>query len=160
MKKAISEKEFNDLVKIKGRTIEIQTKGLFDFVDITQQVKDFIKKSKIKNGLINIQILHTSAALIVNENEPFLIEDFKKNLEKTAPQETEHQHDDLSKRTVNVCPDECINGHSHCKAIHLLVNATLNLIGGELQLGQWQRIFIVELDRAKERKVQLQILGV
>lgn len=64
------------------------------------------------------------------------------------------------KRTVNVCPKECINGHAHCKAIHLLVNIALNLVNGEMQLGQWQRVFLVELDRTRERKVQIQILGI
>lgn len=147
-------------MKVLNKTIELQTKGLFDFIDITNQVKDFIKESQIKDGLVNIQILHTTVALIVNENEPLLIEDFRNNLEKTAPQNIEHQHDDLNKRTVNVCPDECINGHSHCKAIHLLMNVTLNLINGELQLGQWQRVLVVELDRPKKRKVQIQVLGI
>jgi len=146
-------------MKTFNKIIEFQTKGLFDFIDITDNVKKIIQESQIKNGIVNVQILHTSAGLIVNENEPLLIEDFKNNLEKTAPRNFQHQHDDLSKRAVNLCPEECINGHSHCKAIHLLVSATLNLIDGELQLGQWQRVFLVELDRARERRVQIQIIG-
>ncbi|MCJ7786932.1 secondary thiamine-phosphate synthase enzyme YjbQ [Patescibacteria group bacterium] len=147
-------------MKVLNKTIEIQTKGLFDFIDITDKVKDFIKESQIKNGLVNIQILHTSAGLIVNENEPLLINDFKKNLEMFAPKTSHYQHDNFSKRTVNLCKNECINGHSHCKAIRLLVNTTLNLIEKEIQLGRWQRIFIVELDRSRKRKAQIQILGI
>jgi len=147
-------------MKVFNKTIEIQTKNLFDFIDITDKVKDFIKESQIKNGLVNIQILHTSAALIVNENEPLLIKDFKENLEMLAPKTSNYRHDDLSRRTVNLCKDECINGHSHCKAIHLSVNATLNLIKKEIQLGQWQRIFIVELDKPRKRKAQVQVLGI
>ena len=146
-------------MKVANKTIEFQTKEQFDFIDFTEQVKNFVKESQIKDGLVNIQILHTSSSLIINENEPLLIEDFKNNLRKTAPQDLNYQHDDLTKRTVNVCPSECINGHSHCQAIHLLVSATLNLISEELQLGQWQRIFFVELDRPRKRKVQIQILG-
>lgn len=147
-------------MKIFNKTFEFQTKDLFDFIDITDEVKNFVKESKIQNGLVNIQILHTSAALIVNENEPLLIEDFKDNLEMIAPKKIKYRHDDFKKRTVNLCPEECINGHSHCKAIHLLVNVTLNLIKGEIQLGKWQRVFIVELDRAKKREIQVQVLGV
>ena len=146
-------------MKIFNKTIAVKSKGLFDFIDITEKIKEFVSESQIKNGLINIQILHTSAALIVNENEPLLIEDFKKNLEEIAPKDSKYQHDNLKKRTVNICPKECINGHSHCKAIHLLVNATLNLMNNELQLGEWQRIFIAELDRPRERKIQVQIMG-
>jgi len=147
-------------MKLFNRTVKFQTKGLFDFIDITDEVKGLIKESQIKNGLVNIQILHTSAGLVVNENEPLLINDFKDNLERTASQNLKYQHDDLSKRKVNLCPDECVNGHSHCKAIYLLTNATLNLIKGDIQLGQWQRILMVELDRARKRKVQVQVLGI
>jgi len=146
-------------MKITNKTIEFQTKEALEFIDFTDKIEEFVKESQIKDGLVNIQILHTSAALIVNENEPLLLEDFKENLKKTAPKDLVYQHNDLTKRTVNVCPDECLNGHSHCRAIHLLVSATLNLIDGKLQLGQWQRIFLIELDRSRERKVQIQIIG-
>ena len=146
-------------MEVLNKTIELETKELFDFIDITDKVKDFVKESQIKNGLVNVQILHTTVALLLNENEPLLTEDFKENLEKIAPQTIKYQHDDLTKRTVNVVPNECINGHSHCKAIHLSVSITLNLVGQELQLGQWQRIFLIELDRKKKRKFQIQILG-
>ncbi|HNY97928.1 MAG TPA: YjbQ family protein, partial [Candidatus Pacearchaeota archaeon] len=62
-------------------------------------------------------------------------------------------------RTINVCDNECVNGHAHCKAIHFLANVTLNLKNGKLQLGQWQRVFLVELDHSRDRLVQVQILG-
>lgn len=146
-------------MKIINKTIEFKTKDIFDFIDITDKAKDFIKESQIKDGVINIQILHTSAGIIVNENEPLLLEDFKKHIENSAPRTLEYNHDNLSKRTVNVCENECINGHSHCKAIHFLVNTTLNVLNNELQLGQWQRVFLVELDRSRDRKIQMQLLG-
>ena len=146
-------------MKTAHKIIERQTKGEFDFIDITDEVKFFLKETDIKNGLVNVQILHTSSALMVNESEPLPLEDIKRNLENCAPRSLKYQHDDLSKRTVNLCPKECINGHAHCKAVHLLVSATLNLIGGRLQLGQWQRIFLIELDQARPRKVQIQIIG-
>jgi len=146
-------------MKTVNKTIEFQTKKGLDFIDFTDKVRNFVKESGIREGIVNIQILHTSAGLIVNENEPLLIEDIKNNLRQTASETSRYQHDDLKKRTVNVCPQECINGQAHCKAIHLLVSATLNLIKGELQLGIWQRIFLVELDRPRLRKIQIQILG-
>ncbi|PIU46817.1 secondary thiamine-phosphate synthase enzyme [bacterium (Candidatus Gribaldobacteria) CG07_land_8_20_14_0_80_33_18] len=146
-------------MKIVNTTIELQTKGEFDFIDLTDKVKAFIKESQIKNGLVNIQTLHTTAVLIINENEPLLLEDFKRHLENLSPKTLKYNHDDFKKRTVNLCADECINGHSHCKAILLSVNVSLNLIKGEIQFGQWQRILLVELDRTRKRKIQIQILG-
>lgn len=142
-----------------NKILSYKTKKLFDFIDITEDVKAFLKEVNIKEGLINIQILHTSSALIVNENEPLLLKDIKETLNRQAPEFSDYHHDDFDKRTVNLCEDECKNGHSHCKAIQLLVNATLNLINGELQLGQWQKIMLVELDQARPRKVQIQIMG-
>lgn len=136
-----------------------KTKELFDFIDLTDQIKDFLAGTGIKNGLVNIQCLHTSAALIVNELEPLLLEDIKANLQRTAPDNINYNHDDFDRRTVNMCPGECVNGHAHCKAIHLLPSVTLNFKEGQLQLGQWQRVILVELDRARPRTVQVQIIG-
>ena len=146
-------------MKIENTKINIQTKGEYDFNDITDQISDFVKQSGIKNGLVNIQTFHTTAPLIVNENEPLLIEDLKKNLEKIASKKDTYDHDDFKVRTVNMCKGECANGHSHCKAIYLLANVTLNLINEKVQLGKWQRVFLVELDRKRERKVQMQVMG-
>jgi len=146
-------------MKIASKTIEFQTKGEFDFIDLTEEGEKFLQKSQIKNGLVNFQTLHTTCPLFLNENEPLLLEDFKNHLEKLSPKNLEYNHNDFTQRTVNVCQDECKNGHSHCQALHLPSNLTLNIIDGKLQLGQWQRIFLVELDKPKLRKVQIQILG-
>ncbi len=142
-----------------NKTIEFKTEKELEFKDLTEEISIFVKESGIKEGLVNIQSLHTSAAMIVNENEPLLIEDFKDNLRKTALTDKGYRHDDFTKRTVNLCKNECINGHSHCMAIHLLPSVTLNVINGDIQLGKWQRIFFVELDSSRERKVQVQIIG-
>ena len=107
-------------MKTAYKTFPHQTKKLYDFIDITDEILDFIQESKIQNGLVNVQIMHTSVALIVNEHEPLLFEDIQRNLEATASSKAEYRHDDFSVRTVNLCDDECKNGHSHCQAIHLL----------------------------------------
>jgi len=146
-------------MKTKNKIIEIKTKEQSDIVNLTDEIKSFVKESNIKNGLINIQSLHTTAAIFVQENEPLLLKDIKKYLERIVPQSINYSHDDFGQRTVNVCGDECRNGHSHCKAISLPTTVTLNLIDGEVQLGKWQKILFIELDRARERKVQVQIIG-
>ncbi len=139
--------------------LSFQTKELFDFIDLTDQIKEFLAGTSIKNGLVNVQCLHTSAALMINENEPLLLEDIKLNLNNIAPKDGNYNHDDFDRRTVNMCPDECVNGHSHCKAIHLPASITLNFKENKLQLGQWQRIFLVELDHARPRTIQVQVIG-
>lgn len=147
-------------MKISNTKITLQTKKEYDLIDLTDQIINFVKESKIKNGLVNIQTLHTTATLILNENEPLLWKDFQRHLEKLSPKTLEYQHDNFKIRTVNLCSDECANGHSHCKAILLSPTLTLNLINNKLQLGQWQRIIFIELDRSRKREIQIQIIGV
>ncbi len=146
-------------MKTLNKTFSKQTKGLFDFIDITEEVRLFVEESGISNGLVNIQTMHTTAMIIMNENEPLLLEDIKKNLQKTAPMDIEYSHDNFNVRTVNMCDDECANGHSHCKAIYLTPNVTVNLVNGKIQLGQWQNIIFAELDRSRPRKYQVQVIG-
>ncbi len=139
--------------------ISVNTREYLDIQDLTDQITQEVLKSKIKDGLVNVQTLHTTTAIILNENEPLLLKDFKNNLEKIAPKDIPYQHDDFSQRTVNMCNDECQNGHSHCKAIHLPSSICLNLIDSKLQLGTWQRILFIELDKPRSRKIQIQIVG-
>ncbi len=146
-------------MKTNNKTISKKTKSLFDIIDVTDEVVSFIENSDIRNGLVNIQTMHTTAMLILNENEPLLLEDIKNNLSRIAPSDVNYRHDNFDIRTVNMCDNECVNGHSHCKAIYLSPNITLNLIEGKIQFGQWQKILFIELDRSKERKFQIQVIG-
>ncbi len=144
---------------VKNKTIEINSKEYMEFVDITDKVKDFLEEIKPKDGLVNIQSLHTTATVFMNENEPLLLEDIKKNLSKLASPDADYDHDNFEVRTVNMCDDECANGHSHCKALYLPSHVTINMIEGKLQLGTWQRILFVELDRERKRKIQIQVIS-
>ncbi len=144
---------------VKNSTISFDTKGDLEIRDITAIVRETVKKSGVKNGIANIQSLHTTASVLVNENEPLLLEDIKEHLKEISPREREYNHNDFQKRTVNMCEDEKPNAHSHCRALHLPTSICLNIIDGQLQLGTWQRILFVELDRAKKRNIQIQIIG-
>ncbi len=146
-------------MKTAHTTFSYQTKESLEIIDLTDQVLEFIGKSGIKNGLVNVQTLHTTTGLFLNENEPLFWQDLKKHIEEVASREKEYGHDNFDIRTVNVCDGECANGHAHCKAVHFSGNVTLNLIDGKLQLGTWQRILFIELDQARPRKVQVLVLG-
>lgn len=147
-------------MKIANHIINLTTSATLDFIDVTEKIQKIIKKTGIQNGVINIQSLHTTMAVIVNEAEPLLIEDMKKLLERLAPRTYQYLHDNFEIRTVNICKGECANGHSHNKALHLPTSTMMNIIKNELQLGQWQRVFAVELDRSRPRRIALQIMGV
>lgn len=144
---------------IINRIIKLKTSTTLDFIDITDKIQEIIKNSNVKNGVINVQSLHTTMAIIINEAEPLLISDMKKTLDRIVPRDIEYKHDDFSIRTVNMCDDECRNGHSHCKALFLSTSQILNITESNIQLGKWQRIFAIELDRSRDRQIALQIIG-
>lgn len=146
-------------MKITNHIINLRTAATLDFIDITEKVREKIKEAGVTNGVINIQSLHTTMAVIVNEAEPLLISDMKELLEKLAPRTYKYAHDNFEIRTVNMCDGECANGHAHNKAIHLPTSAMMNITGSDLQLGQWQRVFAIELDRSRPRQIALQIMG-
>lgn len=139
--------------------IELCTTQCLEFIDLTDRVAEVVRDSGVRHGMVNIQTKHTTAAIVVGEHEPLLLEDLRKVLEKLAPCTAAYRHDDFTVRTVNLCPDEEKNGHSHCKALFLRTSETLNVVDGRMELGQWQRIFLIELDGAKLRRVSAMVLG-
>lgn len=146
-------------MRIANHIIKLTTSAALDFIDITEKVQKKIKASKIKNGVINIQSLHTTMAIIVNEAEPLLIEDMKVLLERLAPRTYKYLHDNFKIRTVNMSANEPVNGHSHNKALHLPTSTMLNVTDSSLQLGTWQRVFAIELCSSRPRRIALQIIG-
>jgi secondary thiamine-phosphate synthase enzyme len=147
------------IMKIKKLKIKLKTEKQSAIRDLTSVIEEFVQKSKILNGLINIQSLHTTAAVFVNEKESGLLKDMIHHLEEIVPRKNKCVHDDFAIRTENLCEDECANGHSHLKAIHLPTSITLNIINGKIQFGRWQRILFIELDRSRDREISLLAIG-
>jgi secondary thiamine-phosphate synthase enzyme len=149
----------NRSLEVCHRTLHIHTDEASQFIDLTAAVRQFVSDSGMMHGLINVQTRHTTTAIIINEHEPLLLEDLKKSLERLAPSTVSYRHDDFDIRTENLTPNERPNGHAHCKALFLRSSETLNIINGNLDLGRWQRVFLIELDGARPRTVSLSILG-
>ena len=110
-------------------------------------------------GFVNVQSLHTTTSIVVNEHEPQLLTDFAAVLERAAPPGASYRHDDVRLRTVNLIAGERINGHSHCQALLLASSVCLNIANGCLQLGRWQRVFLAELDGPQTRDLSVVIFG-
>ena len=140
-------------------SIRITTERPTEFIDLTERLEALVAASGVRFGLVNVQTLHTTTAIVVNEHEPLLLDDFVSLLEKAAPRHADYRHDDWFVRTVNLTADERSNGHGHCRALLLGASACLNVIDGQLQLGCWQRVFLAELDGPRERQVSVLVLG-
>jgi secondary thiamine-phosphate synthase enzyme len=140
-------------------TIRLTTNQPTEFLDLTDDLKSLIRDSGVRLGFVNVQSLHTTAAIVVNEHEPLLLSDFVAALEHAAPSTAPYRHDDLIARTVNLAPDERVNGHAHCRALFLPLSACINVIDGTLRLGVWQRVFLVELDGPRHREISVMVVG-
>ncbi len=139
--------------------IRVETRRSTEFIDLTDRIEADVSDTGIREGLVNVHTLHTTTAILVNEHEPLLLADFAQLLDRTAPQHALYRHDDMAARSVNLAPGERPNGHAHCRALLLGSSALLNLAGGRLQLGRWQRVFLVELDGPRSREVSVQVFG-
>ena len=139
--------------------VRIITERSTEFIDLTESLEDLLADSHILTGFLNVQSLHTTASIVVNEGEPLLLRDFECLLHKVAPQDVLYQHDDEAVRTVNVSPGERPNGASHCRALMLGTSACLNVVNGRLVLGRWQRVFLAELDGPRSRDISVLLMG-
>lgn len=142
-----------------ARLITVETEKAPQFIDLTEEVERAVAEAGVTEGLALIYSRHTTAAIRINENEPLLLRDMAEFLERVAPRDCAYKHNDFSIRTANMTEDECPNGHAHCQHLLLGASEAVPILGGRLQLGRWQRIFLVELDRPRTREVLVQILG-
>ena len=140
-------------------TIHITTRQPTEFIDLTDRLERLVADTGLRFGILNVQTLHTTTAVVVNEHEPQLLADFQALLETAAPDDGRYRHDDMTARTVNVTDRERPNGHGHCRALLLPSSVCLNVTGGRLLLGRWQRVFVVELDGPRERQVSVLVFG-
>ncbi|MDE2836868.1 MAG: secondary thiamine-phosphate synthase enzyme YjbQ [Chloroflexota bacterium] len=139
--------------------LRIETDGAPEFYDITENVRWALADSRVRDGLLCVYCAHTTAAIVINEHEPLLIDDMKRFLRNIAPEDAYYAHNDFAVRTVNMTPDEVANGHSHCAHLLLPSSETIPVIDGELALGTWQSVFMVELDHPRTREVIISVYG-
>ena len=145
-------------------TLRVETTASPEFLDITDRVEQCLRESEVENGLAVVFSRHTTAAVVIQENEPLLLVDLANTLERMSPRHGHYRHNDFAVRTVHMHVDECPNGHSHCQHLVLGSSETIPVVDGRLPLGQFQRIFVVELDSEKaaqvdHREVLVQIMG-
>jgi secondary thiamine-phosphate synthase enzyme len=138
---------------------EILTEERTQFIDLTAWVARCLQRSGIDQGIALVRVLHTTAAVVVNENEPLLLGDLKAMLERLAPEAATYAHDDFERRRVNLEPGERRNGHAHARALLLGDSKSIGVLDGGLDLGRWQSILLVELDGPRYRSVSVTVMG-
>ncbi len=130
------------------------------FRDITEEVRAIVHQSGVGFGQVSVFSQHTTAAIILQEHEPLLLDDLRDRLITWAPPEIYYRHNDFDIRTVNMHENEPENGHSHVQHMMLGTSETIPVLSGDLHIGEYQSIFLVELDESRDRRVSVTVLGV
>jgi len=132
-----------------------------EFRDVTGDVLDVVRQSEVTNGVALVYSPHTTCSIVINESESGFLKDFGRLMESLVPVDGEYVHDDLEARTENLeDPHEVPNGWAHCRQALLgSASQAIPVVEGRLMLGRWQRVFFVELDRSRDRKVFIQVMG-
>ncbi len=142
------------------RRLKLETHQPIQLLDITDRVEDVVRAAGLRDGSVTIFSRHTTAAIRIQEDEPLLLEDLRAFLERCAPASAHYRHNDFRLRTVHMHEDESPNGHSHCLQLLLGSSESVPVADGELLLGTWQRIFLVELDGPRPaREIIVQTVG-
>ncbi len=135
---------------VNTQYIHLSTKGNTDIVDITPDVEQSLKKTELKDGVVNISVYGSTGALTTCEYEPGLVQDLKDFFKKIIPPGDYH-HD-------KAWGDG--NGHSHLRASLIGPTLIVSFSKQKLILGTWQQIIFLDFDnRKRERKIVLQFLG-
>jgi secondary thiamine-phosphate synthase enzyme len=134
-----------------SKRLTVNTNGNGDTLDITPGVERALAESRLSGGVATLFVIGSTAALTTIEYEEGAVHDLGRVLERIAPHRAEYEHhlrwgDD--------------NGHSHVRAALLGPSLSVPFVGGQLTLGTWQQIILIDFDtRPRQREIVAQIIG-
>jgi secondary thiamine-phosphate synthase enzyme len=136
---------------VSSSIIEFRTKGDGDIIDLTRRVRDAVQQSGVRNGLVSVCAIGSTAAVTTIEFEPGLQSDLPALMEKLVPALATYKHD-------ATWGDG--NGYAHLRSALIGTSYTTAVVGGEPELGQWQQVVFLEFDnRPRSRRVRVQVVG-
>ncbi|MEM3422775.1 MAG: secondary thiamine-phosphate synthase enzyme YjbQ [Candidatus Bilamarchaeaceae archaeon] len=124
------------------------TRSRIEFVRITDQVNDVIERSGIRDGIVLVNPMHITAAVIVNDDENGLKRDFIRVLQKLIPYDDNYEH--------NVGED---NAAAHIWRQFMGHQVVMPVRNGRLELGRWEQLFYCEFDGQRTKRVLVKVIG-
>lgn len=132
-------------------SIDLQTRGHADMLDITGEVAAKVKDSGVRSGIVTVFCPGSTSAITTIEYESGALSDLERLLDEIVPPDRQYAH--------NLRWGDG-NGHSHVRAALLGPSLTVPVVDGELQLGTWQQITYCDFDnRSRSRRLIVQIIG-
>jgi secondary thiamine-phosphate synthase enzyme len=130
-------------------TFAVDTEAPRESIDITGRVRAIVAEATIGSGLCHVMVLHTTAAVLLNESDdPNLGRDILDALARAVPEQAGWRHDRIDD-----------NAHAHIQAAIVGSSATIPVADGELVLGTWQRVLLLEFDGPRRLRVHVQLLA-
>ena len=136
-------------MKFTTEYLWFNTSKKMEFINITSDVNNVLKKSGIKEGMILVSAMHITAGVYVNDAESGLIQDIQEWLQKLAPDGPDYRHH----RTGEV------NGDSHLKNLIIGHQVIVPVTNSELDLGPWQQIYYAEFDGKRRKRLIIKVMG-
>ncbi len=135
---------------MKTKYLTLNTNGNTDIINITSDIVGVLKEEKIKDGLLFLSVIGSTAGITTMEYETGLEKDLKASFEKLFPYKKDYQHN-------FTWSDD--NGHSHLRSSFLKTTYFISVTDSKLDLGTWQQVVLIDFDtRARQRKVVVKIL--
>jgi secondary thiamine-phosphate synthase enzyme len=129
--------------------LTFSTKNHREYVNITPDVEEALRKSGIKEGMALVSAMHITAAVYVNDAESGLIHDIDEWLEHLAPYNPGYRHHHTGET----------NGDSHLKSLLMHHEVIIPITNGRLDFGPWQQVYYAEFDGQRRKRVIIKILG-
>lgn len=131
-----------------GIFMQVNTSKRTELIDITGHVRRHVTESGVQNGICAVSTMHTTTAIIVNENETGLVADILSLIGRIVPEGAGYQHDRIDN-----------NADAHLRAVMLGNSESIPVREGKIVLGTWQSVFLAELDGPRKRTVDITVVG-
>ncbi len=133
----------------RNHQIFVNTTGGTDIVDITSKVESEVEKARVTDGAVTLFVPGSTGALTTIEFESGVVNDLKKAIERMAPKGITYEHNERWGDG---------NGYSHVRAAIFGASLHIPIVGGNLTLGTWQQIVLLDFDnRPRKRRIEVQI---
>jgi secondary thiamine-phosphate synthase enzyme len=141
--------------KVASATIVVSTSQRVEMKTITREIAALVEETPIRDGIVHISSLHTTAGVMLNETQDALLADMAAMFEQVVPRGVYYKHNDP---LLSDCDRK--NADAHLKALVAGLNLSIPLVDGKLKLGTWQNILFAEFDGPNTRKVHVQVMGI
>jgi secondary thiamine-phosphate synthase enzyme len=123
-----------------------------DYINITSQVEELVRRSGVRNGLCLVNAMHITASVYINDAEPGLIQDYDEWLEKLAPFDASPQRYRHNRTGED-------NADAHMKRQIMGREVVVAITDAKLDFGPWEQIHYAEFDGRRKKRVLVKIIG-